>query len=212
MTTITEQIIDVQRAEKRAAWATYRELVKRFHKPHETDGETMLDLCGLLGLTMEDIEGDARALQQMPTLREHAFKADELGKTSLKLGHEVSAKRAEQKEVIRKVEQELRTLLQRQASAVQDCQLARDAGTRVDQLAEQCWRIFQAPKPPLPNQQNLSGTDWVTATERWLADEPEKVFHAYTGNTTVVSILEQRGYVRDGAPNVWALKRDDRDE
>ena len=209
MPTLTTQIIDIQRAEKRKAWTDYRELVKRFHKPHKDDGAAMLELCGLLDLSMEDVEADARALQQMPALCERASKADEFNKQTLKLGHEVRRKRAEQKEVARKLEHELRDLIRRQNSAVQASQLARDAETQIPKLGEQHWRVFQAPAPTLRIEYATNGKYPRPVVEDWLSDAPPMVFFPHSGDAGVRAILKEQGYTPTLGPNVWALKSDD---
>jgi len=207
VTTITEQIADASRAEKAKAQQEYVVLVKRFHKAHNGDGKKLMAVCELLGIPIAEAETDAEAFQRMPVLLEHASKADELGKVNKKLHEELRAKRQEQRDEDRRLEQEVRTLLGKTTVSSHAVQLAGTAKKNVEQTARAHWRVFGAPAPSINIKYAHHGRFPREAIEDWLSDRPPRVFyHGNEGDVTL--ILKDRGY-RDTGSDVWSRVEDE---
>ena len=115
----------------------------RHDQPHKTDGVRMLGLCAALEISMSEIEGDARAFQQVLAFDERASKADELAERSRRLGAEVRKEKALVRPACaQRYEPELRDLIQRQATAVHKLGLARAAETSAAKLRTKHPRVF----------------------------------------------------------------------
>ena len=149
MTTISAQVAQAEQAKKRQALSEYRELIKCFRNANKNDGVRMLGLCAALGISISEVEGDARAYQQMLAFDERASEWDlaELDKRCKSLGAEVrTAKELPLARMAMKFgsryEPELRGLIRRQVTAVHKLGLARAAETSAAKLRADHPRVF----------------------------------------------------------------------